>query len=106
MAYRHKNAARYLMVKGSCDYIADRGGIRATIESPSVPALEPIGGTGDTVTGIASALIDYGIEIPVAAEMAARINRIAGHLTMPTPATQVTAVIACIGRAVAEVIQL
>jgi len=66
------------------------------VDTPSVPDLEPIGGTGDTVTGIAAALIQAGLPIPAAAEAAARINRIAGSLARPTPATQVTDIIACI----------
>lgn len=105
MAYQHRNAARCLLVKGSSDYIADRRGVLAKIDSPSVPTLEAMGGTGDTVTGIASALIAASIPIPEAAEKAAHINRIAGQLAMPTPASQVTAVIDCIGRAVTKVMK-
>jgi ADP-dependent NAD(P)H-hydrate dehydratase / NAD(P)H-hydrate epimerase len=102
MAYQHRNAAKCLLVKGRSDYIADRSGILAKIDAPNVPTLEAMGGTGDTVTGIAAALIAAAIPIPEAAEKAARINRIAGQLAMPTPASQVTAVIDCIGRAVTE----
>jgi ADP-dependent NAD(P)H-hydrate dehydratase / NAD(P)H-hydrate epimerase len=98
-AYRHDNAARHLLVKGRRDYVVERGRIRAVVDTPSVPELEPIGGTGDTVTGIAAALIQAGVPIPAAAEAAARINRIAGRLAQPTPATQVTDSIACIERA-------
>ncbi len=96
MAYRHNNAARHLLVKGRRDYVVERGAIRTIVERPSVPELEPIGGTGDTVTGITAALIQAGLAIPAAAEAAARINRIAGSLARPTPATQVTDIIACI----------
>jgi len=102
-AYRHDNAARHLLVKGRRDYVVERGRIRAVVDTPSVPELEPIGGTGDTVTGIAAALIQAGVPIPAAAEAAARINRIAGQLAQPTPATQVTEIIACIERAAGEV---
>ncbi len=98
-AYRHDNAARHLLVKGRRDYVVERGRIRAVVDTPSVPELEPIGGTGDTVTGIAAALIQSGVPIPAAAEAAARINRIAGQLAQPNPATQVTDIIACIERA-------
>lgn len=100
MAYRHQNAARHLLVKGRRDYVADATGVRVTINAPDVPNLEPIGGTGDTVTGIAAALVQQGMSIAAAAEAAARINRMAGQAANPTPATQVTEIIACIGRAV------
>jgi hypothetical protein len=103
MAYRHGNGAQHLLVKGRQDYVVERGSIRAIVDTPSVPELEPIGGTGDTVTGIAAALIQYGLPIPAAAEAAARINRIAGRLAQPNPATQVTDIIACIERAVDEI---
>lgn len=103
MAYRDDNASQYLLVKGRRDYVVERGSIRAIVDTPSVPELEPIGGTGDTVTGIAAALIQAGLAIPAAAEAAARINRIAGRLARPTPATQVCDIIACIERAIDEV---
>ena len=101
-AYRHRNAATYLLVKGKCDYVASAHGILATVDSPSVPTLEPIGGTGDTVTGIVAALVNASLSIPEAAETAARVNRIAGLLAEPTPATQVSTLIACIERAMKE----
>jgi len=55
--------------------------------------LEPIGGTGDTLTGIVSALIHGGYAIEEAAIMAAKINRLAGELANPTPGTQVSEII-------------
>lgn len=104
MAYHHANAAKYLLVKGKRDYVADRRGIRVVIDTPSVPALEPIGGTGDTVTGIAAALIQAGWRVPAAAEAAARINRRAGELAQPNPATQVSEIISRIESAADEVL--
>ncbi len=103
-AYRFQNAARCLLVKGNRDYVADREGIRAIIDSPSVATLEPIGGTGDTLTGIAAALIDSGMPLQDAAQMAAGINRLAGHYAKPTPATQVSEIIDHIPRALRELI--
>ena len=102
-AYEHDNAARCLLVKGKRDYIANRDGILATVDDPLVEALEPVGGTGDTVTGIVSALVDYGKSIEEAALLAAKINRLAGLYTNPTPATQVSEVIELIPRAVADI---
>ena len=54
-AYQKKNAAKLLLVKGATDYVVRNGEILATISEPNVPALEPIGGTGDTITGLLSA---------------------------------------------------
>lgn len=88
-AYAHHNAARYLLVKGAVDYLADREGILAAVRKPQVATLEPIGGTGDTLTGIVAALIAAGFDIPTAAVTAARVNRLAGQLANPTPATSV-----------------
>ena len=103
-AYEFNNAAKYLLVKGQTDYIASRQGILATVSDPCVEVLEPIGGTGDTVTGIAAALIAAGHDIPGAAVMAARANRLAGLLANPTPATQVVEIIQQIPEALATVL--
>ncbi|MGI5823730.1 MAG: NAD(P)H-hydrate dehydratase [Dethiobacteria bacterium] len=88
-AYQHNNAATYLLVKGATDYIANRSGVLATVDSPQEEALEAIGGTGDTLTGIVSALIHSGLDLESASVKAAKINRLAGSLARPTPATQV-----------------
>jgi ADP-dependent NAD(P)H-hydrate dehydratase / NAD(P)H-hydrate epimerase len=92
-AYSYDNAARVLLVKGHRDYLAGPGGILATIDQPSREAMEAIGGTGDTLTGIVAALVAAGFEINAAAILAARVNRVAGHLAQPTPATQVLEII-------------
>jgi len=92
-AYGHGNAARYLCVKGSIDYICKEGAIVGRVDEPSVEVLEAIGGTGDTLTGIASALIYQGMDIEQACLHAARVNRWAGKLAGPTPATQIDAII-------------
>lgn len=88
-AYEHNNAASCLLVKGETDYIADQNGVIATVNSPHEAALEAIGGTGDTLTGIVSALIEAGLDLESASVSAARVNRLAGSLAGPTPATQV-----------------
>ena len=72
-AYQHENAAACLLVKGQPDYVADRQGVHATIDLPVEEAMEAIGGTGDTVTGIVAALIGAGIEVKEAAILAARV---------------------------------
>ncbi len=102
-AYKHENAAALLLVKGQPDYVADREGIHAVIDIPVEEAMEAIGGTGDTLTGIVSALIGSGMEAKKAAVLAARINRLAGHYARPTPATQVIEIIEQIPAALAHV---
>ena len=62
-AYRYRNAARLLLVKGTTDYIIRDGDIMAEISMPDVPALEAIGGTGDTVTGLVAGFISAGLEL-------------------------------------------
>lgn len=105
-AYAHDNAARYLLVKGRQDYLASSQGVLAIVDQPQVEALEAIGGTGDTLTGIVAALIDSGKEISEAAVLAARANRLAGHLAQATPATQVKEIIGLIPPALAEILQV
>jgi hypothetical protein len=99
-AYANGNAPRYLLVKGPTDFIVDDGRIVYTIAEPNIPVLEPIGGTGDTITGMVSALISGGYEPMRACLIAGRANRLAGQMTNPTPATQVFEMIGHIGEAV------
>jgi hypothetical protein len=103
-AYEHDNAARCLLVKGRQDYIASREGILATVDEPVVEALEPVGGTGDTVTGIVSALVASGMSVEDSAVLAAKVNRLAGLYANPTPATQVLDMIRQIPRAMEELL--
>jgi NAD(P)H-hydrate repair Nnr-like enzyme with NAD(P)H-hydrate dehydratase domain len=92
-AYAKKNAARLLLVKGATDYVVRNSEILATISEPNVPALEPIGGTGDTITGLLSAFVYAGLEPHEAATIASRANRMAGKLAKATPATRVRQII-------------
>jgi len=93
-AYRHHGAAKILLAKGAIDYIIKDGEVLATISEPNVPALEPIGGTGDTITGLVSAFAFAGLELHEAAIIAAKVNRMAGKYANVTPATKVREVIA------------
>jgi len=103
-AYKYNNAARCLLVKGKQDCVADLQGIQATIDSPVEEAMEAIGGTGDILTGIVTALVGTGMEIMKAATVAARANRLAGYYAKPTPATQVMEIIKHIPKALAKVL--
>jgi NAD(P)H-hydrate repair Nnr-like enzyme with NAD(P)H-hydrate dehydratase domain len=92
-AYDNHGTARLLLVKGPTDYIIRDGEVLATVTEPDVPMLEPIGGTGDTITGIVSALAYAELEPHEAAIIAARANRMAGKYAQATPATKVGQII-------------
>ena len=94
VAYENHGAAGLLLVKGSTDYVIKDGEVLATVTEPDVPSLEAIGGTGDTITGLVSALIYAELEPHEAAIIAARANRMAGQYAQVTPATKVRQVIA------------
>lgn len=104
-AYAHKNAPRYLLVKGQVDYVASEHGVQATIDSPVGEALEAIGGTGDTLTGIVASLVEAGIDVMEATIIAAQANRLAGHYAKPTPATQVIEMVSHIPKALTEILE-
>ena len=93
IAYRDKNAAKLLLVKGKTDHIASEGKIMAKVDEPDIPALEAIGGTGDTITGLVSALVYADFKPHTAATVAAKVNRMAGKFAKATPATKVKQII-------------
>lgn len=98
-AYQHDNAATHLLVKGSTDYIVHQDRVVAKVDSPSFAAMEAIGGTGDTLTGLLTALCGSGFEPIAAAVVAATANRLCGFFAQPTPATQVSELIRAIPQA-------
>ncbi|WP_020587619.1 NAD(P)H-hydrate dehydratase [Desulfobacter curvatus] len=104
-AYEHKNGARHLLVKGSVDYVVAGGEIKEQISKPAAEAMEAMGGTGDTLTGLACALVESGKSIPEACLIAARVNRMAGVYAGPTPASQVMDIILQIPKALAGVLE-
>ncbi len=93
-AYENHGAAKLLLVKGAIDYIIRDGTVLATVTDPDVPSLEAIGGTGDTITGLVSALIYAELRPHESAIIAARANRMAGKYALATPATKVRNIIA------------
>jgi ADP-dependent NAD(P)H-hydrate dehydratase / NAD(P)H-hydrate epimerase len=102
-AVSNGNAARHLLVKGKNDYVVADGLIVDVISSPCVDTMEPIGGTGDSLVGIAAALIASGLTIPVACSQAARINRTMGFLANPTPAFAIFDLLASLPQAIMQV---
>jgi len=102
-AYAGGNATPTMFVKGKVDYICQDGNIVDTIDQPSVETMEPIGGTGDLITGMISALIYAGETHLQACRIAGRVNRVAGELTQPTPATQIDKLLHNLPEALAKV---
>ncbi|MDP8256016.1 MAG: NAD(P)H-hydrate dehydratase [Candidatus Alcyoniella australis] len=82
-AYKEGNAPQLTLIKGAEDLVARAGVIQARIDSPNVPQMEAVGGTGDTITGLLAALLYAGLEPHEAAIIAAKANRAAGsHAAM------------------------
>lgn len=103
-AHEHNNAPRYMLVKGAPDYITDNSTVVNTVDSPSSEAMEAIGGTGDTLTGLLCALCGSDFKLTDAAVLAARGNRWAGYYAEPTPATQIAELIDKIPQALNKVL--
>jgi len=103
-AYEHENAARYLLVKGQVDYIADNNQVVETVNQPCFEAMEAIGGTGDTLTGLLTVLCGADFKPTQAAVMAAKANRWTGFYADPSPATQVAELIDKIPQALSKVL--
>jgi ADP-dependent NAD(P)H-hydrate dehydratase / NAD(P)H-hydrate epimerase len=105
-AYEHEDASRYLLAKGSCDVVASHQGILERICEPSVEAMEPIGGTGDSLTGIVGALIAGKYPIPQACSLAATMNRTMGLLAKPNPASSIAELLGYLSGAMETVLSL
>jgi NAD(P)H-hydrate repair Nnr-like enzyme with NAD(P)H-hydrate dehydratase domain len=103
-AWETGGAARHLLVKGETDLVLRQSQCLHTISGPRTPAMEAIGGTGDTLTGMVTALLMAGWAIPVACATAALANRLLGELTAPTPATAVAELIGHIPEALRRAI--
>jgi hypothetical protein len=103
-AYQHQNAAKCLLVKGESDYIVCENQVVQEVDHPSLEAMEAIGGTGDTLTGMLSVLCGTDFQLTDAAILAAKTNRWTGHYANPNPATQVAELIDKIPAALSEVL--
>jgi NAD(P)H-hydrate repair Nnr-like enzyme with NAD(P)H-hydrate dehydratase domain len=105
-AYERNNAPKTLLVKGRCDYVAVGGAVIASVCEPSVETMEPIGGTGDTLTGLVAALIASGLPIPESSRLAALMNRYLGVFSNPTPAFSVAQLLPALPKAVETVLDV
>ena len=92
----HGNCPRHLLIKGAADHIVCEGELRAVIDSPSVPAMECIGGTGDIVTGLVTAFAAAGWPLCAACRAASRSARRLAALCEPQPDTPVADLIRCL----------
>jgi len=104
-AYAGGNAARFLLVKGRTDLVVEQGQVLGQVASPQVPAMEPIGGTGDTLTGMVTAFLAAGYPMADACLRAALANRWLGALARPTPAWGVAQLVSFIPAAVRQVLE-
>jgi ADP-dependent NAD(P)H-hydrate dehydratase / NAD(P)H-hydrate epimerase len=99
-AYRGKNTATVTLIKGSTDTIYSNGVKQQELSAPNMAAMEAIGGTGDTITGMLTALRFKGEAD--ADFKALRLNRMIGKMIGCNAATQINAFIAAIPQALKE----
>ncbi len=103
-AYKHKNAAKTLLIKGATDYVAQDGRIIGTLSEPDIPAMEAIGGTGDTISGMIGAFIFAGMNHCDAVLHAAKTNRLAGEYAQAKPATKVRDIVSALPEALNNIL--
>ena len=93
-ALRQKSMAKTVIIKGATDHVVQEGKIKFTLSQPDLPALEAIGGTGDTISGMIGAFVDAGFTLLDAAVLALKANREAGQYAQATPATKISQIVA------------
>ena len=104
VAYQYKSASKLLIVKGATDHVAEDGKITFNISEPDVPALEAIGGTGDTISGMVGAMIHAGLSHHDAAVAVLKANRRAGEIAKATPATKIRQIVDAIPEALKNIL--
>ena len=102
LAWTHGNSARLLLIKGAEDMVVKEGREIGRVQTPCIPFMEPVGGTGDLVTGLLTAFACAGYAPDEACMLAARSARLTGELTRPTPATSIAGFMPFVGRGVAK----
>ena len=100
LAHEHGDSARFLLVKGRRDLVVEQGRVVAQTEEPCLPYMEPIGGTGDLVTGLLTAYALSGRGLREACLAAAQAARFTGEAAQPTPATAVAKLMPSIGEGI------
>ena len=104
-AWDHGDSARILLVKGSSDIIMEEGREKARVTEPCLPFMEPIGGTGDLVTGLLTAFASSGTALGQACLLAARSARLVGRRACPNPASSIASFMPFVSEGVAEAVE-
>lgn len=104
-AYEYENAARHLIVKGSTDWIVSDGNVMETVSEPNIESMEPIGGTGDSLTGFVTAFLSAGRPMIASCSMAARANRFMGYFANPSPAFSISQLLSFLPKAIHSVLK-
>lgn len=104
-AWQHGDSARLLLVKGACDLIVEEGREIGRVNDPCIPFMEPVGGTGDLVTGLLTAFAAAGRPLREACFLAAKSARLVGELACPTPATSIAEFMPFVAKGVAEAVE-
>lgn len=99
LAWEHGDSARLLLVKGETDMVIEKGCVCGSVDTPCIPFMEPVGGTGDLVTGLLTAFASVHVPLRDACLLAAQTARITGEQTNPTPATTIVAFMPFVGGA-------
>ena len=100
IAYKNRNTAKTTVVKGKVDYIYRGGAKLGEVSAPDITAMEAVGGTGDTITGMLSALKYKG---DMSAESKAlNLNMVIGERITCRPSTQISEFIRAMPRILEE----
>ena len=102
LAHEHGDSSRILLIKGSTDLVVEEGRVIGSIGTPCLPFMEPIGGTGDLVTGLLTAYALAGRPEREACLAAAQAARLVGEAADPTPATAVAELMPFIAKGIAR----
>ena len=102
LAWDHGDSARMLLVKGSVDLIMEEGREKARVTEPCLPFMEPVGGTGDLVTGLLTAFAAAGVPLLRACVLAAQGARFVGERTQPVPSTSIAEFMPFVAEGVSE----
>lgn len=104
-AWEHGDSARMLLVKGSSDLIMKEGREAGRVSVPCLPFMEPVGGTGDLVTGLLTAFAASGRPLEEACLLAAQSARLVGQLACPNPASSIASFMPFVADGVAEALE-
>lgn len=92
-ALKNGNCPANMIVKGKIDHIVCDGKITASVAEPAVAAMECIGGTGDIVTGFATAFLAAHYPVCESALLAAETARELARFCNPNPSSQAASLI-------------